>query len=253
VDASPAGKWGVATGQVWALGAHRLAVGDCTDAALVSAVLAGESPDVMVADPPYSSGGFQEAGRAAGSIGTNARAKPRIVNDGLSTRGYTALMRQCLQLSMCSVCYIFTDWRMWVTLFDIVESCGFGVRNMLVWDKVKPGMGVGWRSQHELIMFASRVWHKFDKHRLAVGNVLRARRTGNRLHPTQKPLEIIEAVLALTNWAETVYDPFAGSGTTVIAAERLGRRCYAIEIDPGYAAVCLQRWRTLTDQEPLLI
>ena len=79
---------------------------------------------------------------------------------------------------------------MWVYLFDLVEAAGFGVKSELVWDKGTPGMGVGWRSQHELILFAARAATHFDGHK-GYGNVLSVSRSGNELHPTQKPVELL--------------------------------------------------------------
>ena len=87
-----------------------------------------------------------------------------------------------------SVVYMFTDWRMWVNLFDVVESCGYGVRSMIVWNKEFPGLGVGWRSQHELIMCATRENGLWKKHMRAQGNVITLKRDPNLEHPTMKPV-----------------------------------------------------------------
>jgi DNA modification methylase len=244
-------KWGVEPGQLWQLGEHRLICGDCTDRAVVERLMEGEKADMMLTEPPYCSGGFQEAGKKSGSIGT--RGSEMIANDVLSTRGYMALIKSVLNVSNPLVIYVFIDWRMWINLFDVVEACGFGVRNMIVWDKDSPGMGVGWRSQHELILCGMKVTQPFDPHQKAQGNVIRSKRTGNVNHPTEKPVEILETVIHVTDWATTIYDPFLGSGTTLIACERMGRKCRAVEIAPGYVAVALQRWVDLTGGEPELI
>jgi DNA modification methylase len=145
-----------------------------------------------------------------------------------------------LALGDAGCVYVFTDWRMWVNLFDLVESCGYGVRNMITWDKGAPGMGVGWRSQHELVMFASRKGAKFDNTK-ARGNVIQCQRTGNVNHTTEKPVELLRKILAVTDFATTIYDPFLGSGSTAVACELEGRTCYGMEIDPAYAAVTLER------------
>jgi len=240
--AEPNEKWRVKPGDLWHIGAHRLLCGDCTIAANVARVMGGGDADCVLTDPPYCSGGFQEASRGSGSIGTSGPNGygPAIVNDALSSRGYMALIKMALRHTNAGMAYVFTDWRMWVYLFDACESSGFGVRNMIVWDKGTPGMGRGWRSQHELILAAVRVKHPFDQKK-AQGNVIQSKRTGNKLHPTEKPADLLQKILAVTNSAEVVYDPFAGSGTTVVACESLGRRCCAIEIAPEYCAVILER------------
>lgn len=177
-----------------------------------------------------------------------------IANDTLSTRGYMALIKRVVELAGdCAMCYIFTDWRMFVNLFDVVESCGYGVRNMIVWDKQTPGMGVGWRSQHEICLFASRSAEKFNPH-LAQGNVISCQRTGNINHPTEKPVELLFKILRVTDMAKTIYDPFSGSGTTLIACEQLPDRfCFAMELDPHYCEVIISRWEKFTGQKAVKI
>jgi hypothetical protein len=131
-------------GDLITLGEHRLLCGDSTSVRDTVRLLDGASADVCLTDPPYCSGGFQESGRAAGSVGTDAPHK-QIANDRLSTRGYQALLKQSISNTGAPFLYAFTDWRMWVWLFDIAESCGYGVRSMIAWDKGTPGMGLGWR------------------------------------------------------------------------------------------------------------
>lgn len=234
-------------GDLWILGRHRVVCGSSTNAADMALLLDGAHPEILLTDPPYCSGGFQESGRSTGSIGTKRHDKNgkeiavTIANDTLSTRGYQSLMREVLQSFDGLVAYIFTDWRMWVYLFDIVESAGLGVKNMIVWNKKSPGMGNGWRAQHELVMFAHRTKPKWDNHK-GYGNVLEATRSGNELHPTQKPVEILEKLLDNTQWAEGVLDTFGGSGTTLIAAESVGQASYIMEMEPGFVDVIVRRY-----------
>lgn len=234
-------------GDLWILGRHRVVCGDATNEKDRELLLDGAQPEILLTDPPYCSGGFQESGKVTGSIGSNQQdgkggtIQPTISSDNLSTRGYQVLMKAVLGAVDVKVAYIFTDWRMWVYLFDLVEGSGLGVRNMIVWNKKSPGMGNGWRAQHELVMFAHRTKPKWDNHK-GYGNVLEATRSGNELHPTQKPVEILEKLLDNTEWAEGVLDTFGGSGTTLIAAESAGQPSFIMEMEPGFVDVIVQRY-----------
>lgn len=234
-------------GDLWILGRHRVVCGDATSEKDRELLLDGAHPEILLTDPPYCSGGFQESGRSVGSIGTKQAdgkggfTTPTISSDNLSTRGYQVLMKAVLGAVDVKVAYIFTDWRMWVYLFDLVEGSGLGVRNMIVWNKKSPGMGNGWRAQHELVMFAHRTKPKWDNHK-GYGNVIEAARSGNELHPTQKPVEILEKLLDNTEWAEGVLDTFGGSGTTLIAAESVGQPSFLIEMEPAFVDVIVRRY-----------
>ena len=234
-------------GDLWILAPHRVVCGNSTSEKDMKLLLDGAQPEILLTDPPYCSGGFQESGRGIGSIGTKRIGKDEkeldvtITNDTLSTRGYQSLIREALQNFDGLVAYIFTDWRMWVYLFDIVESAGLGVRNMLVWNKKTVGMGNGWRSQHELVMFAHRTKPKWDNHK-GYGNVLEVNRSGNEFHPTQKPVELMEQLLDNTRWANGVLDTFGGSGTTLIAAESIGQPAYIMELEPKFVDVIVLRY-----------
>ena len=238
-------------GDLWILGRHRVVCGNSTDPDDMALLLDGEHPQIMLTDPPYCSGGFQETGKAAGSIGTvrkengNAVVKPTISSDNLSTRGYQVLMKGVLGAVNPEIAYVFTDWRMWVYLFDLIEAAGLGVRSMIVWNKKTPGMGAGWRAQHELVMFAHRTKTNWDLHK-GYGNVIEATRSGNELHPTQKPVEILEKLLDNTAWAHGVIDPFGGFGTTLIAAESQGQNSFLMEMEPAFVDVIVKRYAATT-------
>lgn len=234
-------------GDLWILGHHRVVCGNSTNEADVQLLLDGAEPEILLTDPPYCSGGFQESGKSTGSIGSKQKdgkgksITPTISSDNLSTRGYQVLMKAVLGAAPIKVAYIFTDWRMWLYLFDLVEAAGLAIRNMIVWNKKSPGMGTGWRAQHELVMFAHRTKPKWDNHK-GYGNVIEESRSGNELHPTQKPVEILEKLLDNTEWAEGVFDPFGGSGTTLIAAETVGQPSYIMEMEPGFVDVIVKRY-----------
>jgi DNA modification methylase len=241
---------------VWVMDGHRLMCGDATITAHVSVLLDGRQPICCLTDPPYCSGGCQEAGRASGSIGARQVKAGKaheggVANDKLSTRGYLALMKGVLALAPVEILYAFTDWRMWTNLYDVAESSGFGVRNMIVWDKGHPGMGRGWRTQHELVLFGARSPLAFLP-KFAQGNVISAKRTGNKLHPTQKPVDLLAAVLAVTSMADEVYDPFTGSGSTLMACQQEGRTFVGMELKPGFVDVSVRRWQDFTGKPAVL-
>lgn len=232
-------------GDIYQLGDHRLICADCTDKKSIDKLLEDKQPDIILTDPPYSSGGYQEAGKKAGSIGT--RQNDSIRNDMLSTRGYQNLMNEAFNQVNAEVLYMFTDWRMWIYSFDISEKSGFGVRNMIVWDKMSFGMGYPWRSQHELILYGKKSNNK-NTAEGNKGNVLQSKRTGNLNHPTEKPTNLISQLIENTK-GNIVFDPFLGSGSTLIACEQTGRICRGVEIDPHYCDVVVKRWETYTGKK----
>ena len=237
-------------GDIWILGRHRLICGDCTDKDNLQKLFDSAAPEILLTDPPYCSGGFQESARNSGSKGSIAKQENnlKIANDTLSTRGYQALLKNLIINTPARVLYIFTDWRMWNYLFDVVESSGYGVKNMLVWAKDYAGMGYGWRTQHELILFAHNTKPNWNNHK-GYGNILSVKRQQNVLHPTQKPLELILKLLDNTQWARGVFDPFCGSGTTLIACEDAGQTCYGAELEPRHVDTIVLRYITHTGRE----
>lgn len=203
--------------------------------------------DVVITDPPYSSGGFQESGKSAGSIGT--RTEDTIWMDNLSSRGYSRLIVRVLKaIRTADEFYAFTDWKMWQATCDCFEDAGIRVRNMLIWDKQQMGMGMPWRNQHELICYGRRR----NSARLTggYGNVLKAARSGNDNHPTEKPTSLVEQILK--NAADgIVLDPFAGSGSVGVACMTAGRPFIGIEIEPKYFQIACERLDNAQRQERL--
>jgi DNA modification methylase len=224
-------------GDLWIIGGvHRLIVGDCTDPATVARLMQGEEAEIILSDPPYCSGGFQEAGRNQGS--TTATRGATIARDNLTTDGLEALIEKAVRaVPSVGCCYLFSDWRQFSTIRRAVEPLGYQYRAMLVWDKETPGMGGPWRHQFELIYFGSR---RKEPPTGKSGDVLRSARSGNEHHTTEKPVGLLVTILDNTE-GDLVVDPFLGSGTTLIAAHRTGRRCYGCEIEPRYADVILRR------------
>jgi DNA modification methylase len=219
-----------------------LYLGDCLD--ILPPLCAKAAPRIMVTDPPYSSGGFQETGKSAGGIGT--RAGDAIESDTMSSEGYVHMIRRIVRASNSHAVYIFTDWRMWGFTREAAELGGHRVRSMIVWAKPSGGMGARWTPQHELILWAARVRSASGKG--SSGNVLSFGRSGNTQHPTEKPLELMTKIIA-TAEPGIVIDPFMGSGTTGVAAIRQDRKFIGIELDPVHFATAVERIRTELDAQ----
>lgn len=237
---------------LFALGRHRLMHGSALLFSHRAALLGCEKVDLILTDPPYCSGSRQESGKAGGSsIGTTGKGglKPKIASDNLSTLGYVGLLTQAMAEVHAQEAYVFTDWRMWPWTLQALEGMGLATRNLIVWDKGSPGMGVRWRNQHELILWA-RTRGVEDKSGRSHGNVVRFPRTGNEDHPTQKPVDLLCTLLQIAREARTVYDPFAGSGSTLLACEREGRTGYAMEVDETFVHNTLVRWERETGIKP---
>jgi DNA modification methylase len=227
----------IVLGDLFEIGEHRLLCGDSTDSDQVAKLMNGNKADLLLTDPPYSSGGSQESGKTTGSIG--ARGGHTIKNDNLSTRGYRLLMQDVLALcSDVHSVFIFCDWKMWIETFDISERSGFRVRNMIVWDKMQMGMGMPFRNQHELCLFASKIAGKIGDG--ATPNVLQHKRDREAEHKTPKPIELLSDLLKQIE-SINVFDPFLGGGSTMVASHQLKRKCYGMELDPKYCQVIIDR------------
>lgn len=222
--------WGTALGQVWELGEHRLAVGDCTDKAVVEAVMRGERADACIADPPYGIEFNTDYTRFTIQSGKNNKYTP-IANDDKPFDPTPYLGYQS------------------VVLWGANYYAGkLPVGTWLVWDK-RFVNGKAWLSDAEIAWMKSGTGVYIFS--LTSQGFVRPEPVQ---HPTQKPVSLIEWCIEKSKAGNVIYDPFSGSGTTLIACQQLNRRCRAIEIDPGYAAVAIQRFVDLaTGYEPQLV
>lgn len=208
-----------------------------------------ETPAIaaLVSDPPYSSGNLPES--------MKQKAGPRLrgwtwdekvmETDQLSTLGFIYLMRSIcvearLRMAVGGSLLLFIDWRNWGNLCGAVESSGFRVNNMVVWDKQSFGMGNGFRNQHELVLYGSLGAPRVISH--SVPNVISARREANDLHQSPKPIALMSRLLeVVSDNGDLVLDPFMGSGSTLLAAKNLGRRAIGIEIEERYCEIAAER------------
>jgi len=217
-------------GDLWILGEHRLLCGDSTKAEDVERLMDGATADALVTDPPYGikySGKGQKGKAKANNFG-------QILGDGSTTAArdvYTATRKTK---------YPFECW--WGANYycDILE----GERSWIVWNKEVVGENysaaeLAWTNQEGRTRMFTHQWH----------GMIKASEQGQaRMHPTQKPVELF---VWLVNEFELsfLYDPFLGSGSTLIAAEKTGRKCYGMELDPKYCDVIVKRWEDFTGKK----
>jgi len=230
------------------IGPATLLLGDCVEA---MRRLPDASVDVVLTDPPFSSGATREAGKTGFNKtmtrSTKAEGRDRwFGSDSLSTAGFLHLLRLCaLEWQRVLVagghCLVFIDWRMAAHLGDAIESADLRRAGLLVWDKQVIGLGRGFRNQHELILhFTKGVGRK--PLRRDVGNVIACRPVRKGSHPTEKPVALLETLLSVVcPEGGTVLDPFFGSAATGAAAVGTGRRFIGIERDEGFHALGVQR------------
>lgn len=236
-------------GDLWLLGRHRLICGDCTDRATISKLLGHVSPHLMVTDPPY---GVEyrpewrnEVVRSDGSKVT-ARATGTVLNDD------RADWRQAWDLFPGDVAYVWHAALRSAHVADSLEASGFAIRAQIIWDKTRLVIGQGdYHWQHEPAWYAVRKgktghWAGDRKQTTVWGISHQKSETG---HGTQKPVECMKRPIENNSSAgQAIYEPFCGSGTTIIAAEMTGRACYAAELSPAYVDVAVQRWQAFTGE-----
>lgn len=204
--------------------------------------------DLIITDPPFASGARRESAKTL--RGAMSRAKKADENwfegDNLTTNGLAMLIHlnaiqwtRLLKPNHHSLC--FTDWRMYPTVSAAMETGGLRLCGCVIWDKVHFGMGHQFRNQHEFIVVASKGKPRPPARR-DVGNVISVPRKRAEYHPTEKPVELIEILINTLSYEnEIIADFFIGSGTTAIAALKLGRHFYGCDINHEYAKLANER------------
>jgi DNA modification methylase len=256
-------KWGVEPGQLWQLGEHRLICGDCTDAAVVERVMGGEKAEMVWTDPPYGVA-VGDKNVFLNSIAPSNRIEKNLENDTLDEPELVAMLCKAFDNAI-AVCLAGAAWHvaappgpLHVLFGQVLKDRGIW-RQTIQWVKNNATfapLGVCYHWRAEPIFFG---WLPNGSHRFYGGRKQDTvweidRPTKSSEHPTMKPVELVErAVENHTRPKEIVLDVFSGSGTTLIACERLGRKCRAVEISPAYVAVALERWGVLTNKTPQLI
>jgi DNA modification methylase len=229
-------------GDIWCLGPHRLACGDCTDAAIVEALLAGVEPRLMVTDPPYGVD-YDPAWRHRAGVNQSARVG-KVCND------QRADWAAAWALFPGQISYVWHGALHAATVAESLVRQGFTIRAQIIWAKERLVIGRGdYHWQHEPCWYAVRDKGNWtgDRKQTTLWTIAHGGQDAETIHGTQKPVECMRRPM-LNNSApgEAVYDPFLGSGTTLIAAQTTGRVCFGMELDPVYVDVAIERWQAFT-------
>lgn len=220
-------------GEVYQLGKHRLMCGDSTDAGSVAILMDGQKADMVFTDPPYNIAykGISD--------------KRTIENDKMPEADFVAFLKKSIM--RCPTVYVCCSWQYAHLFKKAMTEIGTPPKAMIVWDKINPAQHLDkYFKQHELIFY----YGKFGGEKTLRGDVWQIKRQVNTVHPTMKPIELISMALGDNKDAQKVYDGFGGSGSTLIACEQLGRKCYMMELDPKYCDVIRKRyWKFVTGSE----
>lgn len=239
-------------GDLWVLGRHRLLCGDATVAVDVELLLSGAVPHLMVTDPPFGVN-YDPSWRKEAGVSTSSRTG-KVANDD------RADWRDAWSLFPGDVAYVWHAGVHASTVADSLVASGFGIRSQIIWAKPRLVLSRGhYHWQHEPCWYAVREgatghWQGARDQTTIwmIGN-------GNQgeddatVHGTQKPVECMRRPMlnnsATGSW---VYEPFSGSGTSIIAAETTGRSCFAMELDPRYCDIAVERWQNFTGRKAVL-
>ena len=250
---------------LWILGDHRLFCGDATLRDSYRTLMDGETARMVFTDPPYN---VPIGGHVSG-LGKVQHREFVMATGEMDDAAYGDFLRAFMGGAIDSstdgaLHYICIDWR---HVYDVIAAgrdLYTDLKNICVWNKSNGGMGSLYRSKHELVVvFKAGTAAHVNNVRLGVHGRNRTnvwdypgmtspgaeRDASLALHPTVKPVALVaDAILDASSRGDIVLDPFAGSGTTILAAERTGRRCFALELDRRYVDVCVQRFQQLTGE-----
>jgi DNA modification methylase len=270
-EAPPYGAGPVITrsGDLWVLGQHRLACGDARQQGSYDAVLRGDKAAFVFTDPPYN---VPIDGHVCG-LGRIRHENFAMGCGEMSSEQFIAFLEQGFRLlavnsASGSIHMTCMDWRHMPEMLTAGNKVYAELKNLCIWNKTNGGMGTFYRSQHELVFvwkngtaehvnnfelgqhgrYRSNVWT------YAGVNTMRPDRMDElAMHPTVKPVALVaDAIKDCSRRGDLVLDPFSGSGTILIAAERTGRKARALEIDPHYADVAVRRWQAFTGKQAIL-
>jgi DNA modification methylase len=256
-------------GELYVLGNHRLIVGDARNFESFKLLMQNDLAEMAFLDPPYNV-------RIEGHAGGHGRIKHRefaCASGEMTSAQFIRFLQDTLGLcarhtAEGAISYICMDWRHMGELLEAGVAVYDELKNVCVWVKTNPGQGSFYRSQHELIFVYKKGKEphintfELGQHGRSRSNVwtyagVNTFRTGRmddlEAHPTVKPLGLVtDAMRDCSRRGSIVLDAFAGSGTTIVAAEQIGRRAFCMEIDPSYADVAIRRWQRISGRDAIL-
>lgn len=232
------------SGDIWCLGPHRIACGDSRDPDLVALLLAGASPQLMVTDPPYGVEYDPEWRHRRGINKSERRGK--IQNDE------QADWSEAWALFPGQIAYVWHGALRSTVVAESLFKSGFSIRSQIIWAKERLVMSQGdYHWQHEPCWYAVRKKGNWtgDRKQTTLWTIATSGQDVETKHSTQKPVECMRRPMVNnSDPGQAVYEPFLGSGTTLIAAQSTGRVCYGIEIDPLFIDVAIRRWQAFTGE-----
>jgi DNA modification methylase len=257
------------TNDLFVLGRHRLQVGDARDDHVYAQLMRGKTATMAFLDPPYNV-------KIDGHVGGRGRTKHRefvCASGEMTSKQFVQFLHDALRL--CAhytadggITYVCMDWRHARELFEAGAAVYDELKNVCVWAKTTPGQGSFYGNQHELVFVYKRgsaphlntfELGQYGRSRSNVwtyagSNTFRAGRMDElKMHPTVKPVALIgDAMRDCSRRGSIILDAFAGAGTTIMAAEQIGRRAFSIEIDPHYVDVAIRRWQKFTGKDAFL-
>lgn len=257
------------TSDLWLLGNHRVLCGSSLEAAAWTTLMNEETARMAFLDVPYN---VPVNGHVCG-LGKKKHCEFQMASGEMTEPEFTAFLGAALEAAAerCSdggVLDVCIDWRGLYQLQTAARDAGLSLINLCVWAKTNGGMGSLYRSQHELVLILKKgtaphinnvQLGKHGRYRTnlwtypGINSFSQSREADLNDHPTVKPIALVaEAIRDVTRHGDIVVDGFLGSGTTLLAAERTGRRGYGIEIEPKYVDVAIRRWEKLTGKSAVL-
>lgn len=237
-------------GDLWLLGKHRLICGSSTEATDVARVLDGVVPHLMVTDPPY---GVEYDPSWRHRAGANVSKRTgTVLNDD------RADWREAWALFPGDVAYVWHGALHATTVAESLIASGFSIRSQIIWAKDRLVLGRGhYHWQHEPAWYAVRDGKQGhwagDRKQTTLWQISSGNQDAETFHGTQKPVECMRRPIENNSSpGQAVYEPFSGSGTTMVACEQTGRACRAIELDPRYVDVAVKRWQAFTGEAAVL-